>query len=616
MSNHLMNDITKSVMGIITSSDDSTTKENANKDAKLVPTQRDLVAGTVSKAIALDSILPKHIANAHTVGDIHFHDLDYSPLFPMFNCMLIDYEGMLKYGFKMGSADIDTPKSITTACAVVAQITASVASNIYGGNTLARIDEILAPYVTASAKKHHDRGERYGLTAHQLEKYVKECTEKECFDAFQALEYEINTLQTSNGQTPFTTINFGLGTSWESRMIQEAILKNRIRGLGKNGETPAFPKLVFTIKKGVNFSPEDPNYSIKKLAIECSVKRMYPDIINYDKIVEITGDFKPPMGCRSFLGSYQDEKGDFITLGRNNLGVVTVNLPRLAIRANGSVEEFYRLLDEQLQICFEALMLRIERLSTVKAKTAPILYNQGACGVRLDPEESITKLFENGRASISLGYIGIHETVCSLFGSDKVFGKYEKEAEKIVEYLRSTVEMWKRNTLWGFSLYSTPAESLCYRFCRLDREQYGVIDNVTDKEYYTNSFHLDVREKVSAFDKIEFEMAYPKHASGGFITFWESNSLINNPEALETVWDFTYDRVPYFASNFPTDTCFECDFKGEFTASVEGYCCPKCGNTNPDRMDVTRRVCGYLGKAGRPFNHGKQVEVIKRVKHM
>ena len=613
---HNLSKLYQSVMGVINSSDASTTKENANKDAKLIPTQRDLVAGVVAKAVALDEILPKHVANAHVSGDIHFHDLDYSPLFPMFNCMLINYENMLKYGFKMGSADIDTPKSITTACAVTAQIVASVASNIYGGNTLSRIDEILAPYVTASAKKHHDRGERYGLSAAQLERYVQECTEKECYDAFQALEYEINTLQTSNGQTPFCTINFGLGTSWESKLIQEAILKNRIRGLGKNGETPAFPKLVYTIKKGVNFYPNDPNYNIKKLALECSVKRMYPDILNYDKVVEVTGDFKPPMGCRSFLGSYHDEQGNPETLGRNNLGVVTVNLPRIAIRASGSVETFYRLLDEQLQICFDALMLRIERLKTVKAKTAPILYTEGACGVRLDPEDYVIDIFKNGRASISLGYIGIHETICSLFNTNKVIGEYEREALKIVTYLRSTVERWKKETSWGFSLYSTPAESLCYRFCRLDREQYGEIENVTDKEYYTNSFHLDVREKVTPFDKIEFEMGYPSAASGGFITFWESNSLRDNPEALETVWDFTYDRVPYFASNFPTDKCFECGYDGEFTASVDGYCCPKCGNNNPERMDVTRRVCGYLGKAGRPFNHGKQIEVTKRIKHM
>ncbi|EHU8077724.1 anaerobic ribonucleoside-triphosphate reductase [Vibrio cholerae] len=609
--------LTKEIEGLIQESNADLLNENANKDGKVIPTQRDLLAGIVAKHYAKTRILPRDVVQAHESGDIHYHDLDYAPFFPMFNCMLIDLKGMLTHGFKMGNAEIDTPKSISTATAVTAQIIAQVASHIYGGTTINRIDEVLAPYVTASYEKHLEIAREWDI--HSPEAFAKARTEKECYDAFQSLEYEVNTLHTANGQTPFVTFGFGLGTSWESRLIQQSILKNRIAGLGKNRKTAVFPKLVFAIKDGLNHKAEDPNYDIKQLALECASKRMYPDILNYDKVVEVTGSFKTPMGCRSFLNPYE-ENGELIHEGRNNLGVVSLNLPRIALQAKGDISKFYALLDDKLKLARRALDTRINRLENVKARVAPILYMEGACGVRLKANDSIADIFKHGRASISLGYIGVHETIMALFGQQKhVYDDVQlrEEAVKIIQYLRNAVEQWKKETGYAFSLYGTPSENLCSRFCRIDAKQFGVVEGVTDKGYYTNSFHLDVQKKVNPYDKIDFEMPYPEISSGGFICYGEFPNMQRNVEALENVWDYSYHRVPYYGTNTPIDECYECGFTGEFDCTSKGFVCPRCGNHEPTKVSVTRRVCGYLGSPdARPFNVGKQEEVKRRVKHL
>lgn len=609
--------LTKEIEGLIQESNADLLNENANKDGKVIPTQRDLLAGIVAKHYAKTRILPRDVVQAHESGDIHYHDLDYAPFFPMFNCMLIDLKGMLTHGFKMGNAEIDTPKSISTATAVTAQIIAQVASHIYGGTTINRIDEVLAPYVTASYEKHLEIAREWDI--HSPEAFAKARTEKECYDAFQSLEYEVNTLHTANGQTPFVTFGFGLGTSWESRLIQQSILKNRIAGLGKNRKTAVFPKLVFAIKDGLNHKAEDPNYDIKQLALECASKRMYPDILNYDKVVEVTGSFKTPMGCRSFLNPYE-ENGKLIHEGRNNLGVVSLNLPRIALQAKGDINKFYALLDDKLKLARRALDTRINRLENVKARVAPILYMEGACGVRLKANDSIADIFKHGRASISLGYIGVHETIMALFGQQKhVYDDVQlrEEAVKIIQHLRNAVEQWKKETSYAFSLYGTPSENLCSRFCRIDAKQFGVVEGVTDKGYYTNSFHLDVQKKVNPYDKIDFEMPYPEISSGGFICYGEFPNMQRNVEALENVWDYSYHRVPYYGTNTPIDECYECGFTGEFDCTSKGFVCPRCGNHEPTKVSVTRRVCGYLGSPdARPFNVGKQEEVKRRVKHL
>ncbi|ENM5913564.1 anaerobic ribonucleoside-triphosphate reductase [Vibrio mimicus] len=609
--------LTQEIEGLIQESNADLLNENANKDGKVIPTQRDLLAGIVAKHYAKTRILPRDVVQAHEEGDIHYHDLDYAPFFPMFNCMLIDLKGMLTHGFKMGNAEIDTPKSISTATAVTAQIIAQVASHIYGGTTINRIDEVLAPYVTASYEKHLEIAREWDIRS--PEEFAKVRTEKECYDAFQSLEYEVNTLHTANGQTPFVTFGFGLGTSWESRLIQQSILKNRIAGLGKNRKTAVFPKLVFAIKDGLNHKVGDSNYDIKQLALECASKRMYPDILNYDKVVEVTGSFKTPMGCRSFLNTYE-ENGELIHEGRNNLGVVSLNLPRIALKAKGDVKKFYALLDEKLKLARRALDTRINRLENVKARVAPILYMEGACGVRLKANDSIADIFKHGRASISLGYIGVHETIIALFGQQThVYddAQLREEAVKIIQHLRKAVEQWKKETGYAFSLYGTPSENLCSRFCRIDAKQFGVVEGVTDKGYYTNSFHLDVQKKVNPYDKIDFEMPYPEVSSGGFICYGEFPNMQRNVEALENVWDYSYHRVPYYGTNTPIDECYECGFTGEFDCTSKGFVCPRCGNHEPTKVSVTRRVCGYLGSPdARPFNVGKQEEVKRRVKHL
>ncbi|ANS05931.1 anaerobic ribonucleoside reductase large subunit [Citrobacter phage vB_CfrM_CfP1] len=609
------------ISSMVNLSNKEITNENANKDARVFPTQRDLLAGIVAKHFARNHILPKHIVEAHDSGDIHYHDLDYSPFTPYTNCCLVDLKGMLANGFKMGNADIEPPKSIGVATALMAQITAQIASHQYGGTTFANVDKVLAPYAEMTYEKHVKDAKKYKISLDRT--YAMEKTEKDVFDAFQSYEYEVNTLHTANGQTPFVTITFGTGTGMFERMIQKAILKNRIRGLGKQGITPVFPKLVMFMEKGVNMNPGDRNYDIKQLALECASKRMYPDIISSANNRLITGSSVPvsPMGCRSFLSVWHDDNGNEILDGRNNLGVVTINLPRIALEAqeaDDAHEAFWRILDDRLGLCFEALMTRIDSLRGVKASVAPILYTEGAFGVRLNPDDEILELFKNGRSSISLGYIGLHETLLMFGSGQHPFDRVGSQnvGKLIIEYLREATESWKRATGYGFSLYSTPAESLCHRFCKLDYQKFGSVKGITDKGWYTNSFHLDVDRKVTPFEKIDYEADYHYIATAGHISYVEFPDMKNNLEALEKVWDYAMEKLDYFGTNLPVDKCFECGADDEFTPTEDGFHCKHCGNHDPAKMSVTRRTCGYLGApAVRGFNEGKNKEMMHRTKH-
>ena len=353
--------------------DQTVVNENANKDSDVFNTQRDLTAGIVGKSIGL-KMLPKHVSNAHQKGDIHYHDLDYSPYTPMTNCCLIDFKGMLGSGFKIGNAEVESPRSIQTATAQISQIIANVASSQYGGCSADRIDEVLAPYAELNYQKHLKDAKEW-VAEDKREAYAKTKTQKDIYDAMQSLEYEINTLFTSNGQTPFTSLGFGLGTNWFEREIQKAILNIRIQGLGAEHRTAIFPKLIFTLKRGLNLEPGTPNYDIKELALECATKRMYPDVLSYDKIIELTGSFKVPMGCRSFLQGWKDENGVEVNSGRMNLGVVTVNLPRIAMESEGDMTKFWQLFDERMAVAKDALVYRVERVKEASPANAPILYH-------------------------------------------------------------------------------------------------------------------------------------------------------------------------------------------------------------------------------------------------
>ncbi|HES6727517.1 TPA: anaerobic ribonucleoside-triphosphate reductase [Streptococcus pyogenes] len=597
--------------------DQTVVNENANKDSDVFNTQRDLTAGIVGKSIGL-KMLPSHVANAHQKGDIHYHDLDYSPYTPMTNCCLIDFKGMLANGFKIGNAEVESPKSIQTATAQISQIIANVASSQYGGCTADRIDEFLAPYAELNFKKHMADAKKW-IVETKRESYAFEKTQKDIYDAMQSLEYEINTLFTSNGQTPFTSLGFGLGTSWFEREIQKAILTIRINGLGSEHRTAIFPKLIFTVKRGLNLEPDSPNYDIKTLALECATKRMYPDMLSYDKIIDLTGSFKSPMGCRSFLQGWKDENGQDVTSGRMNLGVVTLNLPRIAMESNGDMDKFWELFNERMLISKDALIYRVERVTEAKPANAPILYQYGAFGKRLEKTGNVNDLFKNRRATVSLGYIGLYE-VASVFYGGQWEGNPDAKAFtlSIVKAMKQACEDWSDEYGYHFSVYSTPSESLTDRFCRLDTEKFGIVTDITDKEYYTNSFHYDVRKSPTPFEKLDFEKDYPEAgASGGFIHYCEYPVLQQNPKALEAVWDYAYDRVGYLGTNTPIDKCYNCQFEGDFTPTERGFTCPNCGNNDPKTVDVVKRTCGYLGNPqARPMVNGRHKEISVRVKHM
>ena len=609
-------DINKAIEKLV-NRDENIVNENANKDSLIFNTQRDLTSGTVAKAIGL-KMLPKHVANAHQKGEIHYHDLDYSPYQPLTNCCLIDFKEMLTKGFKIGNADVDSPKSIQTATAQMAQIIANVASSQYGGCSADRIDIVLAPFAKLNYEKNLQLAKKWITEKSKQEQFAKEKTEKDIYDAMQSLEYEINTLYSSQGQTPFTSLGFGLGEGYFEREIQKAILKVRINGLGKEKRTAIFPKLIFVLKDGLNLKPSDPNYDIKQLALTCSTQRMYPDVLMYDTITKITGSCKTPMGCRSFLPAWRNEEGELIESGRMNLGVVTLNLPRIAIESKGNKEDFWEIFKERLQICKDALDYRAKRCCEASPQNAPILYMHGAFGKRLQPEDKVKQLFDNKRSTLSLGYIGLYEVATIFYGGDWEKNKEAKEFTlEIMRYMKECIDKWTTEGDFYYSIYSTPSESLTDRFCRMDSKKYGIIENITDKEYYTNSFHYDVRKNPTPFEKLDFEKDYPYYASGGFIHYCEYPVLKQNPKALEAVWNYAYDKVGYLGTNTPIDRCYKCNYEGEFEPTKRGFKCPSCGNKDPKSCDVVKRTCGYLGNPqARPMIKGRHKEIVARVKHL
>lgn len=810
-------------LGGLFGGDETKTKENANKDARLFSTFRDLEAGEVSRFYALQR-LPERVSAAHVSGDIHFHDLDYTVPGGMFNCMLVDLPFILsREDFPIGNTRVNRVRSVETATDLIPQIAAQVSVGQYGGQTYSKLDEVLEPYVMytyrrelARALEHATKvaaemgvagvepldksvalmvasGERDRMAVGVNQKLwdmsvaeAKKRTESIVYDSMEGVEYALNTVQ-GNGQTPFVTISFGLSTSWAGRVVQKAILKVRINGYGARSKTPVFPKLVYMLKEGVNMRAGDPNYGVKRLALYCASKRIYPDFQSVDNTVRdlgfnptsmgcfagdhtvrvrmggdgdyetLTGENlwewaasqygarKQPNGvdeyvdvpsgdldvadshtgaeqgarvlrlvknysnvwvrvkvvpetesnmserkivltltddhplpvqgkgrlyagslvpgdrltsasgealrvtsvtgcahdgpsydlttdtdyfdlngvvshnCRSFLSYYENpETGEPVEYGRFNVGVVTLNLPRIAMQTE-STSDFMRLLDARAGIVREALDWRFDQVRGATASQSPIHYVTGAAGVAMSPSDKVGDLVEGGYATASMGYIGVYEATARFYGGDWYSNREAVEfSVNIVRRLDELARSWKAENGRGYGVYGTPSESLCDRFARLDTRLFGEVENITSKGYYQNSFHVDVRKNMSPFEKWRVEAQYLPYTTGGAIDYVETETLLKNPDALESIVDAAVAAgVRYFGVNQPVSRCFECDYSGEFAADVRGFYCPECGERDEEKISVVRRVCGYLGSfADRPVVEGKRKEIVARVKHL
>ena len=642
-------------LGGLFGGDETKTKENANKDARLFSTFRDLEAGEVSRYYALQR-LPERVSGAHVSGDIHFHDLDYTVPGGMFNCMLVDLPFILsREDFPIGNTRVKHVRSVETATDLIPQIAAQVSVGQYGGQTYSKLDEVLEPYVMYTYRRELARalenatrvaaemgvagvepldksvallvasGERDRMAAGVGEKIwdmsvaeAKKRTESIVYDSMEGVEYALNTVQ-GNGQTPFVTISFGLSTSWAGRVVQKAILKVRINGYGAQSKTPVFPKLVYMLKEGVNMRPGDPNYDVKRLALYCASKRIYPDFQSVDNTVRDLGFNPTSMGCRSFLSYYENsETGEPVEYGRFNVGVVTLNLPRIAMQTENT-GEFMRLLDARAGIVREALDWRFDQVREATASQSPIHYVTGAAGVAMSPSDKVGDLVEGGYATASMGYIGVYEAVARFYGGDWYGNREAVEfSVNIVRRLDELARSWKAESGRGYGVYGTPSESLCDRFARLDTRLFGEVENITSKGYYQNSFHVDVRKNMSPFEKWRVEAQYLPYTTGGAIDYVETETLLKNPDALESIVDAAVAAgVRYFGVNQPVSQCFECDYSGEFAADVRGFYCPECGERDEEKISVVRRVCGYLGSfADRPVVEGKRKEIVARVKHL
>ena len=609
----------ESILSLIKNSNKSVMEENSNKDAYIASTQRDLIAGEVSKDITKRILLPEHIIEAHEKGILHFHDMDYF-LQPIFNCCLINIEDMLDNGTVMHGKLIESPKSFQVACTVLTQIIASVASSQYGGQSV----EIkhLGKYLKRSEDKYRKRFSNPNLkfTKKQIEALVEERVKSELESGVQTIQYQINTLMTTNGQSPFVTLFLNLEEGEyekENAMIIEEILKQRYLGIKNESGvyiTPAFPKLVYVLDKHNNLTGGKYDY-LTKLAVKCSAKRLYPDYISAKKMREnYKGNVFSPMGCRSFLSLYKDKNNKYKFEGRFNQGVVSLNLPQIAIIADGDKDKFYELLEERLELCKEALMCRYNALLGITSDVSPIHWQHG-CIARLKPNEKIDSLLKDGYSTLSLGYIGVYETTKLIIGKSHTSEDGKEFALNLLKYLNDKCVLWKEETNIGFALYGTPAESLCYRFANLDLENYGKIKDITDKGYYTNSYHVDVREEIDAFSKLSFESEFQTLSSGGAISYIEIPNMENNLEALEEIVKFIYDNIQYAEFNTKSDYCHECGFDGEIIINDDlEWECPNCHNKNKNKMTVTRRTCGYLGENF--WNLGKTKEIKQRVTHI
>ncbi len=611
----------ESILGLIRNENKELAEENSNKNTMLASTQRDYIAGEVSRDLTKRMLLPEKISKAHEDGILHFHDADYF-IQPIFNCCLINISDMLDNGTVMNGKMIESPKSFQVACTVTTQIIAAVASNQYGGQSVDLIH--LGKYLRKSYnkfKKEIESKYKGKIPDDIIEGIVQDRLKAELKAGVQTIQYQINTLMTTNGQSPFVTLFLHLEKDdpyiKENAMIIEEVLRQRYEGIKNEAGvyvTPAFPKLVYVLDEFNCLKGGEYDY-LTKLAVKCSAKRMYPDYISAKKMREnYEGNVFSPMGCRSFLSPWKDENGNYKFEGRFNQGVVSINLPQIGIIADGDEDKFWKLLDERLELCKEALMCRHYALLGTHSDISPIHWQYGALA-RLKKGEKIDKLLYGGYSTISLGYIGIYELTKLMKGVSHTTPDGHDFAVKVMKHLKETVTRWKKETNIGFALYGTPAESLCYRFARIDKEKFGTIKDVTDKGYYTNSYHVDVREKIDAFDKLKFESEFQGISTGGCISYIEIPNMAKNIDALESVVQFIYDNIQYAEFNTKSDYCHVCGFDGEIIINKDNeWECPNCGNKDHSKMTVVRRTCGYLGENF--WNVGKTKEIKQRVMHL
>lgn len=617
----VINTTDESILGLMDFTNKEVMNENSNKNSYIASTQRDLIAGEVSKDIARRKLLPAHIVQAHDDGVLHYHDMDYT-MQRIHNCMLVNIDDMLAHSTVINEKLVESPKSFGTACTVLTQIIAQIASGQYGGNSITI--KHIAPYLRVSYDKYLSK-----YKAKYDKRYDEELALELAHDRMmedlkagvQTIRYQLSTLNTTNGQSPFSTIYLEIeeGHEYEKEMalICEEMIKQRIEGMkSPKGQIigEEFPKLVYLLDEHNCLEGGKYDY-ITKLCAECNAKRLVPDYQSA-KIMRknYQGNTFPPMGCRSHLSPWKDENGDYKWYGRFNMGVVSLNLVQVALTSNGDMNKFWDVLDQRLQLCQEALMTRYKLLKGTKSDVSPIHWQHGGIA-RLEKGETIDKLLENGYATISLGYVGIHEMTQAMLGVSHTTKEGEQFALEVMHHLKDTCDKWKNETGLGFGLYGTPGENLTSRFCRIDKKKFGEIKNVTDNKYYTNSYHVCVREEIDAFEKLKFESQFHDISLGGCISYIEVPNMQNNIEAIEQVINYIYHNVQYAEINTKADVCYECGFSGEMIIQDEKtWICPQCGNDDITKMQVLRRTCGYLGS--NEWSEGRTQEIAQRVLHL
>ncbi len=614
-----------SIKELIDGESDYWNTENSNKDAKVVTTQRDYLAGITSTDITRRFLLPEDIVKAHDEGIIHFHDADYFAQNALHNCDLIDLEDMLQNGTNINGVMIEKPHRFLTAMTIATQLITAVNSSQYGGCTVTLTH--LAPFVRDSYNRYLDKYKKRKFNKEDCEKYAKEDLAKEITDGVQTFQYQINSMTTTNGQAPFLSVCMYLGETEEYKeelaMIIEEVLKQRIQGM-KNEKgvyiTPAFPKLLYVLEED-NIHENSKYWYLTELAAECTAKRMVPDYIS-EKImkqlkIDKNGDGQcyPCMGCRSFLTPYVDQNGKPKYYGRFNQGVVTINLVDLALSSDKDMDLFWKIFDERLELCHRALQIRHKRLSKATSDVAPILWQYGALA-RLKKGESIHDLLHNGYSTISLGYAGLYECVKYMTGNSHTDNGVGKEfGLSVMRKLNEACKKWKEAEAIDYSVYGTPIESTTYKFAKCLRERFGVIKGITDRDYITNSYHVPVFEEIDAFTKLKLESEFQALSPGGAISYIETPNLSGNLEAVIEVIKFIYDNIMYAELNTKLDYCHECGYTGEILIDddMEWYC-PNCGNRDHDKLNVARRTCGYIGSNF--WNKGRTQEIKERVIHI